>query len=237
MNKTLQKLINLIDQLLIWEQRCILCADKSRQQVCSQCLTSLQPQRQLPRCPRCLIYLPPKEIRCKNCQDNHFYFERIIAACEYTFPLTHVLHQLKYYNRLEYSRGLSQIFYRRLVAQLTHLPDLMIPVPLHITRQRQRGFNQALELVREFHNHYPQIQLAQATRIKATQSQATLNRIQRLHNLENAFAVNINLENKHVALIDDVVTTGTTVNELARLCKQRGARQVDIWCLMRANHD
>lgn len=237
MNKTLLKLINVLDRLLIWEQRCILCGDQSQQQLCPECFATLKVERHLPRCPNCLIYLPPKEIHCQNCQDNNFYFDRIIAACEYKFPLTHVLHQLKYHSRLEYSNSLSQIFQQRLAAQLTHLPDLLIPVPLHISRQQQRGFNQSMELLRQFHRHYPQIPIIQITRAKATQSQATLNRTQRLHNLKDAFLVNHNLENKHIALIDDVVTTGTTVNELARLCKQRGARQVDVWCLMRANHD
>lgn len=237
MNNALQKLINFFDQILIWEQQCILCGCKSHNQLCHECILNMEMERNLPRCPKCLIYLPPKEIRCANCQENHFYFDRIIAACEYKFPLTHVLHRLKYQEQLEYSQTLSQLFLQRITARLTHLPEMIIPVPLHPTRQKERGFNQSQELLRDFHKHYSKIPIVQALRTKATQSQATLNRSERLRNLENAFAINANLKNKHIVLVDDVVTTGTTVNELARLCKQLGARQVDVWCLMRANHD
>ena len=92
------------------------------------------------------------------------------------------------------------------------------------------------ELLREFRQLNPQVQLIQAHRTKETQAQATLNRQQRLSNLNNAFSIQANLRGKSIAIVDDVVTSGTTVNELAKLCQQLGAAHVEIWCLMRAQH-
>jgi ComF family protein len=182
--------------------------------------------------------LPPQEIRCQNCAEHNFYFDRIITAYEYGFPLDRLLHQLKYHSKIEYTRLLSQLFWQQIAPQLhQQLPDVIIPVPLHQNKQKQRGFNQVNELLQEFCQLNRHIQIYQAFRTKETSSQATLNRQQRVQNVQDAFQIRINLVNKRVTIIDDVVTTGTTVSELARLCKRAGAIQVDVWCLMRANHD
>jgi ComF family protein len=173
---------------------------------------------------------------CNNCIDNSFVFDRLIATFDYGFPLNNLLHELKYKRRLNYSQFISGIFYRRLCSQITHLPHAIIPVPLHKDRHNERGFNQTHEIIREFTTKHPQVRIIQAYRAKATQQQAKLNRYARIVNMHNAFSIPMRLDNLDVAIIDDVVTTGTTINELARLCKQLGANKVEVWCLLRAQN-
>lgn len=187
-------------------------------------------------CPRCLSNLAPKELICHNCKEHNFAFDRIISAYSYTFPLNKVLHQLKYHAKIEYSTALSQLFWLGICGQITALPEIIIPVPLHPRKHTDRGFNQVQELLREFSIIYPEIPQLQVYRHRDTMPQASLSRSKRIMNLRNAFKIPHNLNNKHVAIIDDVVTTGSTVNELAHNCKKLGAKKIDVWCLMRAQY-
>lgn len=235
------KLFNIVnkylEQIVLFEQRCVLCGCTSDKQICADCFHELNEETiHHTHCPRCLINLPPKEIHCANCSENNFQFERIIKAFDYGHPLDRILHQLKYSAKLEYTSLLSQLFWHKISRQLHELPDAIIPIPLHKNKQQQRGFNQVHELLREFRQQNPKTPLIIAQRTKETQQQAALNRQQRLTNLTNAFMIDIPLAGKKVAIIDDVVTSGTTVNEMTKLCKKLGAQQVTIWCLMRAQH-
>lgn len=195
---------------------------------------SLKPNNETEHCPRCLINLPPQEIACANCAENNFRFDRIIAAYGYVFPLDKILHQLKYHGNLEYSQVLSQLFWAGIAPQINDVPELIIPVTLHESKQKIRGFNQVHELLREFRSLNPKIKQLNIIRRRVTEQQASLNKLQRIKNIRGAFKIKTNMHNKHVAIIDDVVTSGTTVNEIARRCKALGAHKVDVWCLMRA---
>lgn len=231
---------NLLTRIILSTQYCVLCGSKTNsQQICNYCYQDLMRQATMTpqRCWKCLIKMQPHQIVCSNCSENKFIFDRIVAAFDYGFPLDQILQQLKYRTKLEYSALLSQLFYAKISTQITHLPDIIIPVPLHPKKHKLRGFNQTHEILREFANLHPKVRILYATRSKETQPQATLNRGERIANLHNAFRIHENLSGKSVAIIDDVVTTGTTVNELARECRKLGADKVEIWCLMRAQHD
>jgi ComF family protein len=230
---------NLLTRTLLREQYCVLCNSKTdQQQICKSCyhnLVNTQP-RQHNRCWRCLAERSPKQLECQNCIENQFVFDRIIAAFDYGFPIEQILQRLKYSAKLEYSTFLSQLFWSRIGAKISRLPDIIIPVPLHQNKHKLRGFNQTDELIREFCSLNPDVKIVAAKRTKETQQQARLKRIGRIANMANAFEIHENLRGKNIAIIDDVVTTGTTVNELAKMCKKRGANTVEIWCLMRAGH-
>ena len=213
-----------------------MCGCTNQEQICQDCYQSITQKNPRLHCPRCLIELPPKEIRCANCLENNFNFERIISAFEYGFPLDKILHQLKYNGKIEYTTLLSQLFWSQIARQIKSLPDVIIPVPLHPKKHKLRGFNQVHELLREFLQLNPTLKPLQIQRNKETLQQASLNRQQRLSNLSNAFTINSDLSGKKVVIVDDVVTSGSTVNEISKLCKQLGAVQVEIWCLMRAQH-
>ncbi|MCW8890047.1 MAG: ComF family protein [Sedimenticola sp.] len=113
-------------------------------------------------------------------------------------------------------------------------PELLIPVPLHPNRIKHRGFNQALELAsvigRELaipvdHKH--------CRRLCDNTPQAGLNKLQRRSNIRGAFEIKNGLNVSHIALVDDVVTTGSTVNELARQLKKTGIQRIDVWAIAR----
>ncbi|MDD3267577.1 MAG: ComF family protein [Burkholderiales bacterium] len=227
---------NWLLKLILQDQYCILCATQTKnQQICHDCNTSLGYQTPSPNtCWRCLAHKSPAQLICDNCHDNQFHFERIITAFNYEFPLEQILHQLKYHGKIEYTNLLSQLFWSRISQQIQSLPDVIIPVPLHVNKLKIRGFNQSYELLHEFKQLNSKTLIIDAKRIKNTKSQANLSRDARMHNIKDAFVINDNLQGKYVVIIDDVVTTGSTVSELSRICKLQGADKVEVWCLMRA---
>ncbi len=117
-------------------------------------------------------------------------------------------------------------------------PDVIIPVPMHNRRLRERGYDQALLLSRELAQQLKSFVNLPVNRFlifrnKATKSQQKLRAVERRKNIKNAFSLRTIPVHRHVALVDDVVTTGETVNEIARLLKKHGVQQIDVWCLAR----
>jgi ComF family protein len=111
-------------------------------------------------------------------------------------------------------------------------PELLLPVPLHPARLRERGFNQAVEIARPLAQALGlPLDLNSCQRRRATAPQAGLEAIERRRNIRGAFALTRPLPARHLALIDDVVTTGSTVAELTRLLKRAGAERVEVWAL------
>ena len=114
-------------------------------------------------------------------------------------------------------------------------PELLIPMPLHKKRLRRRGFNQSLELARLISKETGiPVNAHACQRTRHTQPQSTLPAKEKKNNVKNAFAVNQLIETRHVTIVDDVMTSGHTANELARVLKLAGVEQVDIWVMARA---
>lgn len=118
----------------------------------------------------------------------------------------------------------------------TALPEVVIPIPLHPKRLRHRGYNQSYELLRGLKKRgVIPVENRLCWRVKHTKPQSTLDKAARYVNMQAVFACADALaEYQHVAIMDDVVTTGTTVNVLAKVLKERGVEQVDVWCICRA---
>ena len=115
------------------------------------------------------------------------------------------------------------------------LPDILLPVPLHANRLRQRGYNQALELARPIAAELKlPLDIDSCRRMKATAEQVGLSAKSRRSNIKGAFEVKDSFEDKRVAVIDDVMTTGSTVHELSQQLINAGAKQVDVWVCARA---
>ena len=115
------------------------------------------------------------------------------------------------------------------------LPDILIPVPLHSSRLRQRGYNQALELARPIAEQLKlPLDTRSCRRLKSTIDQVGLSAKSRKSNVKDAFAVQGSFQDKHVVVIDDVMTTGSTVQELTEQLIKAGASQVDVWVCARA---
>ena len=152
----------------------------------------------------------------------------------YASPLKELIGHLKFHGNLSYTPLLAQTFINSLKHRKNNLPECIIPVPLHQQRLRERGFNQALELARIIAKqlHIP-VDYTLCQRNKATPFQSGLSAKQRKQNLKGAFSVEKTRLYKHVAIFDDVVTTGTTVNELAKQLRQSGVETIEVWAIAR----
>lgn len=171
---------------------------------------------------------------CGSCLQQPPVYQRIISLFDYQDPIRKFIIGLKFQHKLLYAQLLGQLMAQHLTIAYQHqpLPDVIIPVPLHKKRCRQRGFNQALELARvvgkqlEILTDYRAIQ-----RIKNTKAQSDLPAKQRPQNVKNAFAVGAQIAvYQHIAIIDDVITTGSTVKAIvAEIKKMNAAIHIDIW--------
>ena len=121
------------------------------------------------------------------------------------------------------------------LSQLEDPPQLIIPVPLHPSRYRERGYNQTLEIARTLTRRLGiPLDYQSCIRSIATQSQTELTGKERRRNVSRAFAMAKPLNAARVAILDDVVTTGATVNALAKVLRHAGVRQIDVWACSRA---
>jgi ComF family protein len=163
------------------------------------------------------------------------YFDRSIVPFAYAYPLDHLIRGLKYSGRLSYGRVCGTLFAQIRGASGLPLPELLIPVPLGERRYRMRGYNQAHEIARAISRVLAMpVRMDLVQRVRETSEQAGLKRKERRRNARGAFAVSKELRARRVAIVDDVVTTGSTVNEIARVLRRAGAEHVEVWAIARA---
>ncbi|EXI79045.1 MAG: DNA utilization protein GntX [Candidatus Accumulibacter appositus] len=212
-------------------QDCLLCgASSGASLICSACEADL-PQLPVRLCPRCALPTPAGEI-CGRCLAKPPHYDLTLAALRYDFPLDKLVQSFKYGHRL----ALAGYFGRRLAALLVGLPaELIVPMPLHPLRLRARGFNQALELARPVSKAWRiPIDRQSCQRIRHTPAQADLPWRERAANIRGAFQCSADFTGKRLLLIDDVMTTGASLDELARVVRLHGAEQVTLLVLARA---
>ncbi len=220
---------NLVHSIL--PQDCLLCgAPNASEGLCTSCRTAL-PWFDLPHCPRCSLPTPGGEV-CGHCLRHPPSTDRTIAAFRYDFPLDALIQGLKYGQQLNIILPLAAALAQR--AEAAPRPDLLIAMPLHPLRLRERGFNQALELAKVVARRLDIPLLPKgAERIRATAPQVGLPWKERAGNLRNAFACTVDLTGKHIAILDDVMTTGASLNELGRALRRQGAREISAWTVAR----
>jgi ComF family protein len=159
------------------------------------------------------------------------------APYRYAAPLDRLIPALKFGGKLAHARLLGELLAEELAASGARRPELILPVPLHARRLRERGYNQALELARPVARALGlPLETRACTRLRATAAQSGLDLKARRANLRGAFAVPA-LGVKHVAVLDDVVTSGSTVAELARALARAGVERVDVWAVARATRE
>ncbi|MDH5219135.1 MAG: ComF family protein [Gammaproteobacteria bacterium] len=173
---------------------------------------------------------------CGKCQLKSPPIDRTISVFHYENPISHVIQQYKFRERIFLARWLAGYLIERVKSEYERLPDLIMPVPLHPKRLGQRGFNQALELTKVISKqisikHTPQL----CQRTKNTAPQVELPGSERHKNLRGVFQTSKPLNGEHIALIDDVMTTGSTLNEIAKTLKKAGASRVDAWVIARTS--
>ena len=208
---------------------CALCGARCGPELlCEACAASLP---ELPEhCPRCALPSPQGSL-CGSCLAAPPHFDETTALWLYEFPCDRLVQALKYRAWL----GLASFFAQRLALRAPRAADLLVPMPLHPERLAQRGFNQALEIARSLAARTgAALEARAARRVQNTVPQTELPYEERAKNIHGAFAGRVDLHGKTVAVVDDVMTTGATVNELARVLKHAGADRVHILVVARA---
>lgn len=178
------------------------------------------------------------ELICGRCQRTPPAYDHSEVLWHYQAPITHLITQLKFHHKLHLSRlfGESLAQHINTSYQNKPLPTLLLPMPLHSSRLRERGFNQALEIARYLREILTiDIDYDSATRIRATQPQSSLPASQRQANVKNAFALTGVITASHVAVVDDVITTGHTMNEFCKLLRKNKVVQIDVWACARTS--
>jgi ComF family protein len=214
---------------------CLLCGQSGshRRDLCDACAADLVRNRIA--CPRCALPTETPAPLCGECLLHEPPFATAFAPFVYASPLDQLVTRLKFGRNLAAGRVLSELWIDALRAASPSLPDALIPVPLHPERLRERGYNQALELARPLAKAF-EIRLCDAVlvRTRATAAQSNLDAPERHRNLRGAFTIADGVLPAHVAIVDDVMTTGATLRECARTLLRAGAERVDAWVLARA---
>lgn len=216
---------------ILTQKNCVLCGISTNRDLCESCTLHL-PQLPVNHCPICLWPVPTAEV-CGACLTSPPVFTRTIAALRYTFPVDALIHSLKYQANLAIAPILANLLLQQLETPKS-MPDLILPMPLHSIRLRERGFNQAMEISRYVSKQLGITLLPDScSRIKHTPPQTGLPWKDRQKNIRKAFSCKMNLSGKHVALVDDVMTTGATLNELAKVLRKQGACEISNWVIAR----
>ncbi|WP_414675099.1 ComF family protein [Luteibacter sp.] len=198
--------------------------------LCDGCRRSLV--RNIACCGRCALPLPSTTILCGQCQQMPPPWHDVWVPFVYAWPLDVLESRFKFSGSLVAGRVLSACWLS--AGQPPLMPELLVPVPLHTSRLRKRGYNQALELARPLARRFG-LPLAHDVlgRARRTGAQTELDAAARATNVRAAFAVQRVPVQKHVAIVDDVMTTGATLAECARALLAAGVERVDVWALAR----
>ena len=225
---------SLIDRVV--DTRCALCHAPGHA-ICADCLTAL-PRNTRP-CAHCALPLPesaPTQTLCADCQAHPPAFDHVMAPLLYENPVDGLVAQFKYRQHLHLGRVLADTLGTEVRGQRAP-PALLVPVPAGPRRLRERGFNQAAELARWL-SAALDIPWSGSRLIRAsdTPTQRGLPRPQRRRNIRGAFSCTGPLPD-HLALIDDVMTTGATAGEASRALKGAGVKRVEVWAVARTPRD
>ena len=187
-------------------------------------------------CQHCALPLEDKKKTiCIQCQIAPPKFDQALCALHYSTPVDYLIKRMKFGHQLSHAKVLGALLAQHVSQQSFGEVDAILPVPLHKSRLRQRGFNQSLELAREVSRHLETPLLKGVTRIVNTTAQTLVKGEERENNVRDAFCVKEGtILPSHVVILDDVITTGSTSNELARLLKASGVVEVSVWAVARA---
>ncbi len=227
------QVIKRIYQQLV-QQQCLLCGNHSHDTsaLCPPCRAELH-WHNADSCQQC--GLPANHAVCGAFLTHPPYFDYTQAVLQYAYPVDSLLQAYKYHHALYLSQTLGELMLN-FMPQPAQQPkvDVMIPMPLHPARLKERGFNQSLELARVIATHTGlALDYHHCQRIKNTPQQASLKLQDRIRNVKDAFICTTPWQGQHVAIVDDVMTSGASLNALAKTLKQAGASTVSCWLVAR----
>ena len=223
---------------LIFKQNCITCAQHIENispnihAVCRECLNDLpwQPDSSCPQCG-----LASSGMVCGSCINSPPDFDATRAVFLYAYPIDAMMLRYKYGSMLNLGNTFGEFLTEKVnVEDCLKNIDLIIPMPMHPQRLKERGFNQALEIAKVLtKNCKEKLNYKSVERQTLTPPQASLPLKERVKNIKGAFKVNADLGGKRIAIVDDVMTTGASLNELAKTLKKAGASHVECWVVAR----
>ena len=210
---------------------CILSSAKTKNTWCISCERDMLCSFQ--KCPVCARPAATERV-CGSCLKNKPDYSRTEVLFQYRYPIKQLIKTFKFNNRPELSIAFADLMTKKL-SHLDTLPNKLIPVPLYKRRQRQRGYNQSIVFAEQIAKRTGiKTDLALCQRIKHTKPQSTLSINDRKKNVRGAFKLSDTVVPRHVAIVDDVITSGSTINEIARLLKKAGCEKIDVWAIARA---
>ncbi len=219
---------------------CMLCQSSLKQGQNGLCSTCQRQIKQYVYCGGCGAPLQHFSRYCGRCGNNEFAWDRMVIVGHYDESLSRLIHRFKYQKQFWLDRTLAcllllSVYEARRNHGLT-FPQAIIPVPLYHLRQWQRGYNQA-DLLAKTISRWLEIPCLShiVKRVKHTHTQRGLSAAIRRQNLKNAFKIDLSkpFPYQRVALLDDVITTGSTLNEIAKLLRSLGVREIQVWGLAR----
>lgn len=209
--------------------QCLICLNKIEKQfeyrsICSGCLSLLS--HPAFDCQQCGVELQTPQAICGSCQKTPPSFSSVRYACVYQEPIDMWVKALKFGKNIMMSR----LFAEMLQSRIESIDEnyVLMPVPLHVSRLRSRGYNQAYEMAKELAKLTNRPLDNSLKRNKNTQMQAQLKLNQRAKNVSKAFSIVGELKNKHIILVDDVMTSGNTLRECAKTLKKAGAQDIKV---------
>lgn len=224
----------------VMPRRCVFCGVECRDDealVCAGCCADLPWLG--PHCPRCAEPLPvepPAGLSCGRCLERPPRFDAATAAFRYAFPVDAAIRAFKFRRRLDYAPAFGALL-AALAGSFAPGADTVIAVPLHWRRQFRRGYNQARELALPVAAARGLAPATGVTRVRPTPYQAGLGAPARRRNLAAAFRADRPFRGAEVLVVDDVITTGATCDQLAGALLAAGARRVSVLALARAAQD
>jgi len=221
-------------------RHCLFCLQKTQNafDLCAACIADLSINNHC--CQRCALPLEHDSgqmiYMCGHCLSHRYYYDQVISPFGYVDDMAYLIKKLKYHQKIHYADLLAKLFIAQVKTMHNfQLPQIIMPIPMHQQRLKHRGYNQALELARIFSSYYQlPLNFSALIRSRYTHFQAEMSGSKRQQNVKNAFIIKKEIQYTHIALIDDVMTTGSTVNEVAKVLKQVGVKKVDIWTIARA---
>ena len=209
---------------------CLLCGAASTRPLCPGCHAELPWHRQ-PQCPQCATPTPGGQV-CGACLRHPPAFDRTHAALAYAFPFDRLIPRLKYQGQLAIAPVLGECLLQ--AVEQAPAAAALIAMPLHPARIRERGFNHASEIARVLSRRLGvPLDRDSCQRVRDTPPQMALKYDARQRNVRGAFSCRDDVQGLHVAIVDDVMTTGTSLDELARTLRRAGAREVSCWVVAR----
>ncbi len=208
---------------------CFFCLAKTNKTWCDHCEHDFILDR--PQCPICARKSSSGN-PCGSCLKHQPFFTKTEVLFNYQYPGNHLIKAFKFNSRPELAKNFAKKLAHKLNAE--PLPNALIPVPLHKHRQQERGYNQSLEFASCLGNLLGiTVNTSLCRRIIDTERQSSLPMKTRKNNVKDAFKLRYTKPFDYVVIVDDVVTTGSTVNEIAYLLKKSGCRRVDVWAIAR----